>query len=83
MQTGYVGRFQSFNFQYCHFTSNTFAPALFQVLRGEIPGDILVALSAEELASDDRRQTNDKIRDHMKAECERGQASLASTDMFK
>ena len=33
------------------------------------------------LASDDRRQENDKIRDYKKAECERGLKNLASTDM--
>ena len=55
-----------------------------KVLAGLIPGDILVGLSAEELASDDRRSENDKIRESMKKECERGQQnSMASTDQFQ
>lgn len=54
-----------------------------RVLRGEVPGTSLVNLTAEQLASDNRRLANDKIRDDMKKECERGQASTASTDMFQ
>ena len=54
-----------------------------QVLTGDIDADILVDLSAEELASNERRQQNDKIRDAMKAECVRGQKKMASTDMFQ
>mmetsp|Transcript_8328 Transcript_8328/g.17810 ORF Transcript_8328/g.17810 Transcript_8328/m.17810 type:complete len:315 (+) Transcript_8328:22-966(+) len=54
-----------------------------KVLSGMIPGDVLVGLSPEELASDDRRQQNDKIRDIMKRECERGNTNQASTDMFQ
>ncbi len=54
-----------------------------QVLMGQIPSDILVNLSADELASDERRSGNDKIRDHMAKECVRGQQNMASTDMFK
>lgn len=55
----------------------------FKVLLGVIPGDSLVNLSAEEIASSDRKQDNDKIRDYKKKECERGLTGQASTDMFK
>lgn len=55
----------------------------YQVLSGQIDAEILVGLSAEELASDDRRQENDKIRDYKKAECERGLKNVASTDMVR
>eukprot|EP00955_Chlamydomonas_euryale_P096490 365014-Chlamydomonas_euryale.AAC.14 len=65
-----------------------------QVLAGEIPADVLVNLSADELGSDERRQKNDKvltehgspcmqIREHMKNEAVRGQNQQASTDMFQ
>ena len=57
------------------------SPTSSQVLTGQIDAEILVSLSAEELASDDRRQENDKIRDYKKSECERGLKNLASTDM--
>jgi transcription elongation factor S-II len=54
-----------------------------QVLVGQLPAELLVNLSSEELASDGRRQDNEKIRDYMKKECERGQQATASTDMFQ
>ncbi|GAX86225.1 hypothetical protein CEUSTIGMA_g13638.t1 [Chlamydomonas eustigma] len=54
-----------------------------KVLLGQLPADLLVNLSSEELASDSRRQDNEKIRDYMKKECERGQKATASTDMFQ
>ena len=54
-----------------------------KVLTGQIDAEILVNLSAEELASDDRRQENDKIRVHLTSEAVRGLKNQASTDMFK
>jgi transcription elongation factor S-II len=42
-----------------------------RVLLEEIPPEVLVSMSSEELASDARRQENDKIRAHMKKETER------------
>mmetsp|Transcript_26665 Transcript_26665/g.67928 ORF Transcript_26665/g.67928 Transcript_26665/m.67928 type:complete len:304 (-) Transcript_26665:396-1307(-) len=54
-----------------------------KVLTGEIPGDVLVNLSAEELASTEQRAKNEAIREAMKAEAVRGQSNQASTDMFQ
>lgn len=43
----------------------------------------LVDLSAEELASDEKRQLNHKIRQEAAAEAVRGFSQAASTDMFQ
>jgi transcription elongation factor S-II len=43
----------------------------------------LVDMSPEELASDEKRRENDKIRQEAAAEAVRGQTQQASTDMFK
>ena len=43
----------------------------------------LVNLSAEEMASDEKRQQNAKIRQEVAADLVRGQTQQASTDMFK
>lgn len=40
-------------------------------------------LSPEELGSNERREKNDKIRQQLLFECERGQSDQASTDQFK
>ena len=48
------------------------------------PGDVLVTLPAEELASDARRAENDRIRQTALAEAERGQhMKAATTDQFQ
>lgn len=44
---------------------------------------VLVNMTAEELASSDRRQDNDKIREYKKMEAVRGNNNTASTDMFQ
>lgn len=43
----------------------------------------LVNLSAEEMASDEKRQQHAKIRQEVAADLVRGQTQQASTDMFK
>jgi hypothetical protein len=43
----------------------------------------LVNLSAEEMASDEKRQQNANIRAEVAADLVRGQQQQASTDMFK
>ncbi len=53
------------------------------MLSGELPADILMTLNTEELGSDDRRGDNEKIREHMKRECERSSTAKASTDAFQ
>lgn len=42
---------------------------LVQVLTGEIPGDVLVDLSAEELASNEQRAKNDQVGAHTQTRC--------------
>ncbi|KAG1679637.1 hypothetical protein FOA52_006154 [Chlamydomonas sp. UWO 241] len=54
-----------------------------KVLHGEIPPEILVNLSSDELGSNERRQDNSKIREHMKNEAVRSNNAQASTDMFQ
>ncbi|KAK9919113.1 hypothetical protein WJX75_009483 [Coccomyxa subellipsoidea] len=55
-----------------------------RVLSGEITGDVLVNLSAEELASDARKSENAQIRKTALFEAERGQhMKMATTDQFK
>ncbi|MEW5304670.1 MAG: hypothetical protein WDW36_007264 [Sanguina aurantia] len=54
-----------------------------KVLLQQIPADVLVEMSAEDMASDARRDSNNDIRAEMKKECERGQATQASCDMFQ
>jgi transcription elongation factor S-II len=43
----------------------------------------LVNLSPEEMASDEKRQQNAKIRQEVAADLVRGQTQQASTDMFQ
>lgn len=43
----------------------------------------LVDMNAEELASDEKRQLNHKIRQEAAAEAVRGISQAASTDMFQ
>lgn len=43
----------------------------------------LLNMSAEELASDEKRQLNHKIRQEAAAEAVRGFTTAASTDMFQ
>ncbi|WIA30738.1 hypothetical protein OEZ86_000805 [Tetradesmus obliquus] len=54
-----------------------------RVLQGQIDPQELVDMSPEELASDEKRKENDKIRQEAAAEAVRGQSQQASTDMFK
>ncbi|KAK9827698.1 hypothetical protein WJX81_001573 [Elliptochloris bilobata] len=55
-----------------------------RVLAREITGDVLVTLSAEELASDARKADNSRIRQTALAEAERGQhMKTATTDQFQ
>jgi transcription elongation factor S-II len=53
------------------------------VLLGEVTPEELLALSSEELGSSARREENLKIRERAMWECERGQATQASTDAFQ
>jgi transcription elongation factor S-II len=53
------------------------------VLLGDIDPQQLIEMTAEELASDEKRQQNYKIRQEAAAEAVRGQTAQASTDMFK
>ncbi|CAL8471299.1 g10841 [Coccomyxa elongata] len=55
-----------------------------RVLSGEITGDVLVNLSAEEMASDARKSENEQIRKTALFEAERGQhMKKATTDQFQ
>eukprot|EP00775_Hariotina_reticulata_P005820 gene5820-6061_t len=54
-----------------------------RVLLGDIDPQQLIEMSPEELASDEKRQQNYKIRQEAAAEAVRGQTTQASTDMFK
>ncbi|KAF5830250.1 transcription factor S-II, central domain-containing protein [Dunaliella salina] len=54
-----------------------------KVLTGEIPGDTLINMSAEEMAPPEMRIKNEQIREHMKNEAVRGQSMLPSTDLFQ
>eukprot|EP00879_Flechtneria_rotunda_P017282 GHRR01018104.1.p1 GENE.GHRR01018104.1~~GHRR01018104.1.p1 ORF type:complete len:298 (+),score=133.00 GHRR01018104.1:663-1556(+) len=54
-----------------------------RVVTGQIDPQQLVDMPAEELASDQKKNLNQKIRQEAAAEAVRGQAQQASTDMFK
>jgi len=54
-----------------------------QVLEGDISPYTLLTLSPEELASNEKRDDNAKIREAMLADNIRGQTNQASTDQFK
>ncbi|GBG88969.1 hypothetical protein CBR_g48579 [Chara braunii] len=54
-----------------------------RVLFGEITPDMLMELSAEDMASDQRKQENEEIRKKALWECERGLKATGSTDQFK
>lgn len=54
-----------------------------RVMTGEIDPQELVNLSPEEMASDEKRQQNAKIRQEVAADLVRGQTQQASTDMFQ
>lgn len=54
-----------------------------RVLLGEIKPDKLIVMTAEEMASDQRRLENKQIKDKALFECERGQNPKATTDQFK
>lgn len=54
-----------------------------RVLTGEISPERLITLSAEDMASDKRKQENNQIKEKALFECERGLAPKASTDQFK
>ncbi|KAF8093038.1 hypothetical protein N665_0392s0013 [Sinapis alba] len=54
-----------------------------RVLTGEVSPEKLITLSAEEMASDKRKQETNQIKEKFLFDCERGQAPKASTDQFK
>ncbi|ESQ52526.1 hypothetical protein EUTSA_v10016682mg [Eutrema salsugineum] len=54
-----------------------------RVLTGEVPPEKLITLSAEEMASDKRKQENNQIKEKFLFNCEQGPAPKASTDQFK
>ncbi|XP_010509145.1 PREDICTED: transcription elongation factor TFIIS [Camelina sativa] len=54
-----------------------------RVLTGEISPEKLITLSAEDMASDKRKQENNQIKEKYLFDCERGLAAKASTDQFK
>ncbi|XP_042512555.1 transcription elongation factor TFIIS-like [Macadamia integrifolia] len=54
-----------------------------RVLLGEIKPERLLVMTPNELASDQRRQENNQIKEKALFECERGGAAKATTDQFK
>lgn len=50
---------------------------------GSVSASVLIDLSPEELGSNERREANEKIREHAEWEAVRGQQQQASTDAFK
>jgi len=54
-----------------------------KVLLGLVKPDIIVDLTPEDMASDERKLMNNKIKEKALFECERGIAPKASTDQFK
>ncbi|CAH2058809.1 unnamed protein product, partial [Thlaspi arvense] len=54
-----------------------------RVLAGEVSPEKLITLSAEEMASDKRKQENNQIKEKFLFNCEQGPAPKASTDQFK
>lgn len=78
--TGYKTKYRSISFNLKDPNNPTLRR---KVLAGEISGEVLVSLTPDELASDERRGENEKIREAAKRECERGQTATASTDQFQ
>lgn len=54
-----------------------------RVLLGEIKPERLIQMTPEEMASDQRKQENDQIKEKALFECERSGAPKATTDQFK
>uniref|UniRef100_A0A0C9S597 Transcription elongation factor n=1 Tax=Wollemia nobilis TaxID=56998 RepID=A0A0C9S597_9CONI len=54
-----------------------------RVLLGEVKPDRLIVMTAEEMASDQRKRENKQIKDKALFECERGINPKATTDEFK
>lgn len=54
-----------------------------KVLLGEFKPERLINLSTTEMASDQRKQENEKLEQKALFECERGQQPKATTDQFK
>ncbi|CAH8310555.1 unnamed protein product [Eruca vesicaria subsp. sativa] len=54
-----------------------------RVLTGEVSPEKLITMSAEDMASDKRKQETNQIKEKFLFDCERGQAPKASTDQFK
>ncbi|BBN17060.1 transcription elongation factor S-II [Marchantia polymorpha subsp. ruderalis] len=54
-----------------------------RVLLGEIEPEQLMTMSVDDMASDQRKAENKKIKDKALFECERGLKAAASTDQFK
>jgi transcription elongation factor S-II len=54
-----------------------------RVLLGDVSAGELMNMSAEDMASDQRKMQNDEIKKKALCECERGQTRQASTDQFK
>ncbi|CAM6009854.1 unnamed protein product [Sphagnum balticum] len=54
-----------------------------RVLLGEIKPEQIVVITAEDMASDQRKKENNDIKAKALFECERGLKQLASTDQFK
>ncbi|EFJ27679.1 hypothetical protein SELMODRAFT_437865 [Selaginella moellendorffii] len=54
-----------------------------RLLLGQISGSQLTTMSAEDMASDQRKAENKQIKDKALFECERGMKQEATTDQFK
>lgn len=54
-----------------------------RVLLGEIKPEEIVTMTADDMASDERKKANEEIRLKALFECERGQQMQASTDQFR
>jgi len=54
-----------------------------RVLLGKIKPEEIVVMTAEDMASDQRKKENDEIKAKALFECERGLKQLESTDQFK
>lgn len=54
-----------------------------RVLLGEFAPERLINMSTQDMASDQRKQENEKLKQKALFECERGQQPKATTDQFK
>ncbi|KAI9102066.1 hypothetical protein K1719_023576 [Acacia pycnantha] len=54
-----------------------------RVLLGECSPERLINMNAEDMASDQRKHENEKLKQKALFECERGQQAKATTDQFK